>query len=254
MAGRIAIITGGGGGIGAATAELFCRHGAKVLIVDRNGAGLAREVARIRQLVSASAIESFPCDITKFDEAQGAVAHAVGAFGGLNVLVNNAAVRYLASIAGADTGEWEKLLEVNVLGAVNFCKAAVRELRKSGTASVVNVSSCYAVRGRKGFGAYDVSKAGLLALTRTFAAEEAEHGIRVNAVCPGGTLTPFTIGRNAPNGLSEDALRAQVKPDSLLRRWAESAEIAHPILFLASSEASFITGATLMVDGGLSTL
>lgn len=252
MAGRIALITGGGGGIGAATAELFCRHGAKVLLVDRDGESLEREAARIKEQAPGAEIESFAGDVTDRADAGAAVARAVRAFGGLDTLVNNAAVRYLAPIIDAELGEWEKILAVNVLGAVNFCKAALPELRNSGKASIVNVSSCYGVMGRKEFGAYDASKAAILALTRSLAWEEAEHSIRANAVCPGGTLTPFTIGRGAARGETEVALRRQVKSDSLLGRWAEPVEIAHPILFLASNEASYITGATLMVDAGLS--
>jgi meso-butanediol dehydrogenase/(S,S)-butanediol dehydrogenase/diacetyl reductase len=106
------------------------------------------------------------------------------------------------------------------------------------------------VVGRKGFAAYDASKAALLSLTRSLAWEEAAHGVRVNAVCPGGTLTPYTIGRAAQRGLSESDLRAGSKADSLLRRWAEPMEVAWPVLWLASDEASFMTGTSLMVDGG----
>ena len=117
---------------------------------------------------------------------------------------------------------------------------------------MVNVSSAWAYRSRQNFGAYDASKAGLLAVTRTLAAEEAKHNLRVNAICPGSTLTPFTIGRWAARGRSEEELRAEPKTDCLLQRWAEPQEIAYPILWLSSDEASYITGATLMVDAGQS--
>ena len=146
--GKIALITGGGGGIGAATGELFVRHGAKVLLVDRDDAALRHELARIRRAVPEAEIEGLAGDVTDFAQAAAAVERAAAAFGGLSVLVNNAAIRYVAPIAGADIGAWEKLLAVNVLGAVHLCKAAVQELRKSGRSSVVNVSSCYAVTGR----------------------------------------------------------------------------------------------------------
>jgi meso-butanediol dehydrogenase/(S,S)-butanediol dehydrogenase/diacetyl reductase len=134
---------------------------------------------------------------------------------------------------------------------VNFCKAAVVELRRGGKASIVNMSSCYGVTGRRGMPIYDATKAALLSLTRTLACEEAARGIRVNAVCPGGTLTPFTIGRGVAAGRNPEDMRQDVKPESLLRRWAMPEEIAYPVLWLASDESSYITGTTIMVDGGL---
>jgi meso-butanediol dehydrogenase/(S,S)-butanediol dehydrogenase/diacetyl reductase len=240
MAGKVALITGGAGGIGAAVGGLFREHGAKVLLVDQ----------AIGDVAAQAGIEVVAADVTKPADAERAVAFALEKFGTLNVLVNNAAVRNIDSVADANLEEWRKVLETNVLGAVNFSKAALPPLRAAGKASIVNVSSCYAVRSRKGFAAYDASKAALLALTRTLAAEEAEHGIRVNAVCPGGTLTPFTIGRARARGRTEADLRRERKSDALLGRWAEPLEIAYPILWLASDEASYVTGATLMVDGG----
>lgn len=233
MAGKVALITGAAGGIGAAVGELFREHGAKVLLVDQ-----------------APGIDLFAADVTNPADADRAVAFALEKFGALDVLINNAAYRNTDTVADADLDEWRKVLETNLLGAVNFSKAALPALRAAGKASIVNVSSCYAVRGRQGFAAYDASKAALLALTRTLAAEEAPHGIRVNAVCPGGTLTPFTLARARTRGRTETELRAERKSDALLGRWAEPLEIAYPILWLASDEASYVTGATLIVDGG----
>jgi meso-butanediol dehydrogenase/(S,S)-butanediol dehydrogenase/diacetyl reductase len=125
-------------------------------------------------------------------------------------------------------------------------------LRASGRGSIVNVSSCYAVTGRKGMGLYDATKAALLSLTRTLAFEEAAHGVRANAVCPGSTLTDFHMAKAAASGKSVEQLKTERRETSLIQRWATPEEIAWPILWLASAEASFITGATLMVDGGLS--
>lgn len=251
MAGRIALITGGAGGIGAATGELFCAQGAQVMLVDRDIGLLDSMAAEIRHKVPGARLEVCGADVADAEQASAAVRQAVARFGALNVLVSNAAVRYLNPVVDADPAEWHKLLSVNLMGAVNFSKAALPELRKQVGASVVIVSSTYALTGRQRFGAYDASKAALLSLMRTLAAEEAGYGIRVNAVCPGGTLTPFTIGRGRARGRSEDQLRSEAKPDTLLKRWAEAKEIAWPILWLASAEASFITGASLLVDGGM---
>jgi meso-butanediol dehydrogenase/(S,S)-butanediol dehydrogenase/diacetyl reductase len=141
---------------------------------------------------------------------------------------------------------------VNLVGTANYCRAALPLLRAAGSASIVNVSSCYAVTGRKGMGLYDATKAGMLAMTRTLAFEEAAHGVRANAICPGSTLTDFHVNRAQAAGKSVEVLKTQRQDTSLLGRWASPEEVAWPILWLASDEASFITGTTLMVDGGLS--
>jgi 2-hydroxycyclohexanecarboxyl-CoA dehydrogenase len=252
LEGKHALITGGGGGIGAAAAEIFCEQGAAVLVVDRDSDALRATAEAVRRKVPGARVEARQTDITALDDARAAVAAARETFGGLSVLVNNAAVRYTSPVADADPAEWEKVLATNLLGALNCCKAALPALRQNGNASIINVSSAWAFRSRAGFGAYDASKAGLLALTRTLAHEEAQHGVRVNALCPGSTLTPFTIKRWAARGRSEQELRTERKDDCLLRRWAEPREIAYPILWLASDEASYITGSTLMVDAGQS--
>jgi len=221
-------------------------------LVDRDAEALRAAVDRIRSQVPDARVDSLSGDVTQPAHAQAAVAMTIEVYGALNILVNNAAMRNVDAIAEADLARWEKVLATNVLGALNFCKAALPALRATGNGSVVNVSSAWTQRSRKSFGAYDASKAGLIALTRTLAAEEAEHRIRVNAVCPGSTLTPFTISRWATRGRSEQDLRHEEKSDCLLRRWAEPHEIAYPILWLASDEASYITGAVLMADAGQS--
>lgn len=250
MAGKAAIITGGAGGIGGAAGLLFCAEGGKVALVDSNAAELETMAATIRRTTPDAEIELIAADVADPGQAADAVKRATARFGRLDVVVSNAAVRNLDTIADAQLEAWMKLLQVNLLGAVNFCKAALGDLRRSGRGSIVIVSSCYADKGRKNFGAYDASKAALLSLTRTLATEEAAHGIRVNAVCPGGTLTPFTVGRAKQRGKSDAQLRSEPKADSLLGRWAEPHEIAYPILWLASDEASYITGVSLFVDGG----
>ncbi len=146
------------------------------------------------------------------------------------------------------------MVSVNLVGTSNYCKAALPRLRAAGAGSIVNVSSCYAVTGRKGMGLYDATKAGLLALTRTLAFEEAAHGVRANAICPGSTLTDFHVGRAQASGKSVEVLKTQRQDTSLLARWASPEDISWPILWFASDEASFITGTTLMVDGGLSAM
>jgi 2-hydroxycyclohexanecarboxyl-CoA dehydrogenase len=174
------------------------------------------------------------------------------AFGRLDVLVNNAAMRNYAPLAQATPQEWQAVVGVNMIGNANYARAALPLLRQGGKGSIVNVSSCYAVTGRKGMGLYDATKAAMLAMTRTLAFEEVAHGVRVNAVCPGSTLTDFHVNKTTTAGGSVEELKTKRQDTSLIGRWAQPSEIAYPILWLASDEASFITGTTLMVDGGLS--
>ena len=251
LAGKSALITGGAAGIGAALAELFCAEGAAVTLIDMDAATLAQTCAAIIKKTPGARVAYFVANVAGADAAHSAVNHALAAHGRLDILINNAAMRNNASVAEATPEQWQAVLGVNLIGAANYCRAAVPALRERGNASIVNVSSCYAVTGRKGMGLYDATKAGLLALTRTLAHEEAVHGIRVNAICPGSTLTDFHVNKARAAGKAVQQLKTERQSTSLLGRWATPIEIALPVLWLASDEASFITGTTLMVDGGL---
>jgi 2-hydroxycyclohexanecarboxyl-CoA dehydrogenase len=252
VADKVALITGGGSGIGAATARIFCAEGGKVMLVDANPEGLTKSQKEIAEQVLHAQAATFLADVSDAAAAVRAVAQTLASFGRLDVLVNNASMRNYSAIADAEPAEWQATVNVNLIGTANYCRAALPMLRRTERASVVNVSSAYAVTGRKGMGLYDATKAGMLAMTRTLAFEEAIHGVRINAVCPGSTLTNFHIRRALATGRSVDQLKSERQSTSLLARWAAPEEIAWPILWLASDEASFITGATLMVDGGLS--
>jgi meso-butanediol dehydrogenase/(S,S)-butanediol dehydrogenase/diacetyl reductase len=249
--GKSAIITGGGAGIGAAIAKLFGAEGAAVTLVDLDEAALQATCAAIRTEHANALVAYFVADISHRDAPEAALAIALQAHGHVDTLINNAAMRSTSALADASPDEWHALLGVNLVGAANFCRAALPSLRKNQGGSIVNVSSCYAVTGRRGMGLYDASKAALLALTRTLAFEEAPYGIRANAVCPGSTLTDFHVKKAQAAGKPIDQLKTERQATSLLARWASPDEIAYPVLWLASNEASFITGTTLMVDGGL---
>lgn len=251
LQGKVALITGGGGGIGAATALLFCAEGASVMLVDMDAAALERTAGAIRKQEGSTRVQVLAANVGDVEAATRAAAQCHQAFGRIDVLVNNAAMRNYAAFADATPQEWQAVLGVNLVGNANFCRAALPHLRQSGKGAIVNVSSCYAVKGRKGMALYDATKAAMLAMTRTLAFEEVSHGVRVNAVCPGSTLTDFHVKRTEAAGRSVQELKTQRQDTSLLGRWAEPREIAWPILWFASDEASFITGTTLMVDGGL---
>jgi 2-hydroxycyclohexanecarboxyl-CoA dehydrogenase len=251
LAGRTALITGAAAGIGAATAELFCTEGAVVLMVDRDREALMCQLDKLRAAVPSARVEGFAADVGVDGEAEAAVQHCLTAFGALDTLVNNAARRHRGALVDTRPEDWRAVLDVNLVGVANFCRAALPALRASACGSIVNVSSCYAETGRKGMAIYDASKAAMLALTRTLAHEEAQHKVRANAVCPGATLTDFQLARARAEGTPLERLLDARRDTSLLGRWATPEEIAWPILWLASREASYITGTSLSVDGGL---
>ncbi|HEY7434774.1 MAG TPA: SDR family NAD(P)-dependent oxidoreductase [Methylomirabilota bacterium] len=254
MAGRVALVTGGGGGIGEATGRLFAEEGAAVTLLDTDAAAVEAAAAAIRSSVPGARVLALAGDVTRESDARRIVEEGAARWGALHTLVNVAGVRVYAPLADADAADWERIIGVNVLGTAYCCKAALPRLRAAGGGTIVNVSSVYGLMGRSGMGQYDTTKAAVLGFTRALAVEEAPHRIRVNAVCPGGTITPYHIRRAAARGVSEAEMRTQRTGDNLLGRWAEPREVAYPILFLASDESSFVTGATLMVDAGRSIL
>jgi meso-butanediol dehydrogenase/(S,S)-butanediol dehydrogenase/diacetyl reductase len=254
LQGRVALVTGGGGGIGEATGRLFAEEGAAVVLLDASAEAAGAAAKGIETAVAGARVLALGGDVTREEDARRAVDAAVASFAALHCLVNVAGVRVYQPLAEATAQDWQHILSVNVLGTAHACKAAIPALRAAGGGTIVNVSSVYGVMGRKGMGQYDTTKAAVLGLTRALAVEEASHGIRVNAVCPGSTITPYHVRRAAAQGQSEAELRRRTANENLLGRWAEPREIAHPILFLACAESSYITGATLMVDAGKSIL
>ncbi len=248
LAGKRALITGGAGGIGAATAALFLREGASVALLDRDEKGLAKVVRELG--APASRLTSVVASLEDEVETIAGVAEAVAKLGQLDVLVNNAAARNYGAIVDVDAASWERVLRVNVVAASTCAREALPFLRQSGRGAIVNVSSAFALIGRKGMGQYDASKAALVSLTRSLAAEEAAHGVRVNAVCPGEVITPMMERDARDSGLPFDAYYERLVAPIPAKRAAKPEEVAAAILFLASDEAAFMTGATLSVDGG----
>jgi 2-hydroxycyclohexanecarboxyl-CoA dehydrogenase len=247
---KVAIITGGAGGIGSAAGQLFCEEGARLVLVDRDRAMTEAVASDICKKVPGAQVLAIVADLAKESEAIRIAAETIARFGGIDILVNNAGIREYWRLADAPAESWQNILGINLLGYAYMAKAAIPALRKSGKGCIVNISSTYGVTGRSGMGQYDATKAGIIALTRTLAFEEVEHGIRVNALCPGSTLTTFHVKRAQAAGRTADDLRKDKLQDCLMQRWADPREVAYPILWLASEEASYITATTLMADGG----
>ncbi|WP_144300134.1 SDR family NAD(P)-dependent oxidoreductase [Elioraea rosea] len=250
LQGKAAIITGGAGGIGSATGQLFAEEGAGIVLVDRDAAALEAVVAAIKGAVPAARVVSLVEDVGEEAAAGRIVEATTSAFGRIDILVNNAGIRAYEPLGEARSETWNDILRINLLSYAWLTREAIGYLRASGRGSVVNVSSTHAVNPRAGMGQYDVAKAGIISMTKTLAFEEAKHGLRANAVCPGLTLTPFHIRRAEAAGRTRGDLDAEAKGGCLAGRWAEPREIAYPILWLASDEASYVTASAIMVDGG----
>ena len=250
LTGNVALITGGTTGIGLATARTFAREGARVLIVGRDAAAGAAAVATIAAEYGADAIRYRRADVARDDECAAAVAAAVAAFGGLGIVVANAAVGTRTVGGTVETiapDDWALAYQTNLGGTVAICRAALPHLRAAGGGAIVLTSSISALIGTSGrpTHAYAATKGAILALTRAMAVSYGPERIRVNALIPGLIRTRLTTD------LLDDPERAAGAVAVIPLGFAgEPEDIANAALFLASDEARFVTGATLVVDGG----
>jgi NAD(P)-dependent dehydrogenase (short-subunit alcohol dehydrogenase family) len=245
LAGKVALITGGSAGIGAAIATRFAREGAAVVVTGRRKEQLDRVVKTIE--ADGGRALAVAGSVTDPTHAPSAVEQAVRAFGKLNVLVNNAGVgAFGKTLDETDDATWDDLLAVNLTGVFRMVKAAVPALRKAGGGAIVNVSSIAGLVGIPLTAAYSATKGGLDALTRCLAVDYAAHGIRCNSVNPGLVKTPMA------ESLTTDPERlAQVLSAYPLGRAGTPEDVANLVLFLASDEAAWVTGAVFPIDGGM---
>ncbi len=242
--GKVAVVTGGGSGIGAATCRAFAIQGAHVAVVDRDGAAAQRVAAEIAG--NRGNATAHPLDVTDRQGFSALTAQIAAAAGGIDILVNGAGVTVRRMIAEMGAEDWDRVLAVNLTGAFNGIQAVLPYLRARGGGAIVNIASIAGQRISFGGTAnYSASKAGLLGLTRHAAFELAPDHIRVNAVCPGATATGF--GGAMPTAESKAERGAKIP----LGRMCEPEDIADPILFLAGEAARMVTGVALTVDGGL---
>ena len=245
LAGKVALITGASSGLGRVGAERFAAEGAKVVIAD-----LASGEEAVEAIAAAGGEATYvSCDVTDPASVEAAVAHAVETFGGLHVLYNNAGI----SPGDDDRPEttsvetWDRTFAVNVRGVFLCCKYGIPAMRSSGGGSMVNVASFVAHMGAATPQvAYTSSKGAVLAMTREIAAIHAREGIRANALCPGPVLTPLLA-----KFLSDDAKRQRRLVHIPMGRFGEAAEMVNGALFLASDESSYMTGQSLLIDGGI---
>lgn len=254
LTGRGAIVTGGASGIGRACAIRLAREGARVVIGDVRDEGAAETV----DLVRAEGGEAIAvhCDIGDEDQVAAMTAKAVEAYGRLDVLVANAGISTRSPLHELSLTDWNRVLRVNLTGTFLCARAAVRQMLAQGHGgSIVTIGSVQSVViSGSGAASYKASKGGILMLTRCIAAEYADNGIRANCVLPGGVATDMQahMADESPTWTSPSTYQARTYPfEPPIRTFADPMEIANVVAFLASDEASFMTGSAVMVDGGL---
>lgn len=244
MSGKVVIVTGAAGGVGKSVVTLLASRGANVVAED-----LSLEVHELGSI--GTNVATFVGDVGNAATAHQAVRLAKEHFGGVDVLVNNAAIILSKDILQTTEEEWDQVMNVNVKGAFHHIRAALPEMLERSKGSIVNVSSISGVLGLSKQAAYCASKGALVQMTRQLAVEYAAQGIRVNSVAPGAVDTPF-LARHLDAQPDRHAAVTQVNEAHPIGRFASPMEIANVIAFLASDAASFVTGEILMVDGGYS--
>ena len=250
---RNAIVTGGASGIGLAIAKLFAREGAAVDILDRQLDEMNRAVDEIR--AAGGAADAELCDVTDAKAVDEVVARVHARRGRIHVLVNNAGIAHVGNALTTTPEDFERIQRVNVFGAANCLRSALRFMVADGGGAIVTLASCVSVMAINDRFAYATSKGAVLAMTYSVAKDFLEQGIRCNALLPGRVHTPFVDGFIAKNYPGREAeMFEKLSKTQPIGRMAEPEEIAHAALFLCSDESSFITGTGLPVDGGTLTL
>jgi 3-oxoacyl-[acyl-carrier protein] reductase len=242
LANKVAIITGSGRGIGREMALLFASQGARISVADLNQESAGRVAAEIK--ARGGDARAVPVDVTEPSQVESLVEETLSHFGRLDILVNNAGVGLNRPFLKVTLEEWNQVLRVNLTGPFLCAQAAGRVLARQGSGTIINIASISGQRGGQGRAAYGASKAGVILLTKVMAVELAPRGVTVNAIAPGPVVTEMS------NGTHTEATRKSYHDRIPLRRYGRPQEIAAAALFLASEEASFVTGHTLNVDGG----
>jgi NAD(P)-dependent dehydrogenase (short-subunit alcohol dehydrogenase family) len=244
LANKVALITGGGSGIGKASCLLFAREGAKVVVVD-----VKKETAEATAKEIGANARAFAADVSRAKDAQTMVAFAEKSFGRLDIIFNNAGVFHAKDESVTNTPEdiWDMVIDINLKGVFLGCQYAIPAMLRAGGGSIINTASFVAIMGAAVPQiAYTASKGGVLAMTREIAIEFARKNIRANSLCPGPVETPLLAEL-----LADPARRQRRLVHIPMGRFARAEEMANAALFLASDESSYVNGATFLVDGGI---
>ena len=248
LKGKVAIVTGGASGIGSATAVLFAREGAKVMVADRNRTGSEQTLNAAREL--SPDVDSVGVDVSKWEQVQGMVDATVSRFGRLDILVNAAGVLVLTPpLVEVEERDWDLILNTNLKGLFFCCKAAIPAMIKTGGGSVVNIASMAGIRPYTRSLPSSISKAGVIHLTTLAASQYTSSGIRVNCIAPGTVDTPQARGSTQ----STEAIQQAIETHPM-GRIGTAEDIANTTLYLASDDSSYISGETIIADGGHRTM
>ena len=255
LSGKSAIVTGSTSGIGLSIARKLAADGINVML---NGFGDANEIESIREEIANGhniKVLYNPADMTKPDEIEQMVAQAESEFGGVDIVVNNAGIQYVAPVEEFPVAKWDAIIAINLSSAFHTTRAAVPVMKKNGWGRIVNIASAHALVASPFKSAYVAAKHGIAGLTKTVALEVAEHGITVNAVCPGYVMTPQVEKQIPEQAKARGITEQQVISDVLLaaqptKRFVTVEELSDVVSFLCTDSAKSITGTTLPVDGG----
>ena len=249
LAGKVALVTGGGTGIGRAIALAFAREGAKVAIAGRRAQKLEDALGEIEALGGEGL--AVRCDVANARDAERAVEQTAHRFGVMNVLVNSAGVLHVSTIEAMSEQEWDRLMAINLKGPFLMCRAALGAFRRAGGGTIVNVGSVLGLIGMKDRGAYCASKGGLTLLTKAIALDHAHEHVRANCICPSIVETELVAGLFAASEAGQALKRARINSIPL-GRMGRPGDVADLAIFLASDESSWLTGTAIPLDGGLS--
>jgi sorbitol-6-phosphate 2-dehydrogenase len=252
LEGKVAVVTGGGSGLGAAICREFAAQGAVVVVADLNEEQAGIVADRLRR--DGAAAEVVSVDVSVSEQVEAAANAVEARLGRIDIWVNSAGVSYIVAFEECSDAIWEKTIAVNLTGTFNGCRAAVRKMLPRRQGVLINMSSQSGRRGNSRYGAYCASKFGVIGLTQSLAVEYARRGIRVNAICPGVVFTPLWYGMvdnyGKKYGIPPEEVKPYLEQKIPMGRTGTPEEIARIALFLASDDAAYITGQSINVSGG----